>query len=359
MQTFGGVKRLRLHILFWLFYLLQFFAFEFLWARGAFPQFQLRELILPVTESTLLYFIPQAGFAYYLYYVGVDRILKRKHRTVFIIIEILAVLFFWIVIDRALTNYIELPFIHHNLLKPAPLLDPRKIPIVILYLGYAAGLFFTVQSVRNQMASKEREKNLVKEKLETELKFLRSQTNPHFLFNTLNNIYALARKKSDKTPEVIMKLSDLLSFMLYQSGKDVIAIEEEIKMIEDYIELQKIRYNDRLSLQLVKNIDKGSQQIAPLLLMPLVENAFKHGASETRFDSFINIDICLENGLLHFFIENSIENCESKKENCNIGLSNIKRQLELMYKEYKLNIDDKDKTFKVNIIINLNSYGKI
>jgi len=334
-------------------------VFEFLWARGVLPKLQLRDLILPVTESTLLYFIPQAGFAYYLYYVALDKILKRKRQTILIIIEILAVLFFWIVVDRALTNYIELPFIYHNMLKPAPLLDPRKIPIVILYLGYAAGLFFTVQLVRNQMDSKEREKNLIKEKLETELKFLRSQTNPHFLFNTLNNIYALARKKSDKTPEVIMKLSELLSFMLYESGKDLIAIEAEIKMIEDYIELQKIRFNDRLSVQLVKKIDNGLQQISPLLLMPLVENAFKHGASETRFDSFINIDVSVTDNLLHFYIENSIENCESKKENCNIGLSNIKRQLELMYKDYKLDIDDKDKTFKVNIIINLNSYGKI
>ena len=156
-----------------------------------------------------------------------------------------------------------------------------------------------------------------------------------------------------------MKLSELLSFMLYESGKDSISISEEIKMIDDYIDLQKIRYSDRLSVDFARQIDNGTQPIAPLLLLPLVENAFKHGVSETRFDSFIDIDMSLSKGQLNFLIRNSIENGKLKAGNNNIGLPNIKRQLELMYKEHMMVIEEDSKTFNVNIAINLNTYGKV
>jgi len=156
-----------------------------------------------------------------------------------------------------------------------------------------------------------------------------------------------------------MKLSELLSFMLYESGKETIPLAEEIKMMEDYIELEKIRYNERLSINFNKNIDDHSQRIAPLLLLPLVENAFKHGASETRFDSFIHICISLHSSCLNFSIENSVENGREKTSRNCIGLNNIKRQLELMYVGHEMKVEDRDDTFKVNIAINLDSYGKI
>lgn len=156
-----------------------------------------------------------------------------------------------------------------------------------------------------------------------------------------------------------MKLSELLSFMLYESGKETISVEEELKMMQDYIDLQKIRYNERLSIQFNRKIDDGNRRIAPLLLLPLVENAFKHGISETRFDSFIHIDFELNNGSLYFCIENTIENGRSKPVNGHIGLKNIKRQLELTYKEHELEVHNKDSIFKVKILINLDSHGKI
>lgn len=143
--------------------------------------------------------------------------------------------------------------------------------------------------------------------MNTELQMLRNQINPHFLFNTLNNIYALTRKKSDKAPEVVMKLSELLSFMLYKSRVDTITLQEEIRVLEDYIELERIRYNERLTVSFTKQIDDPSQRIIPLLFLPLVENAFKHGVSESRFDSFVHIDLKLKDGFLNFSIENSVE----------------------------------------------------
>ena len=198
----------------------------------------------------------------------------------------------------------------------------------------------------------------MKEKLETELKFLRNQVNPHFLFNTLNNIYALTRKKSDKAPEVVMKLSELLSFMLYESGKESITLAEEIKILEDYIELERIRYNERLSVEFHKDLDDTSQAIAPLLLLPLVENAFKHGVSETRFDSFVRINMELKNAQFRFHIENTMPNGKTVNGSHNIGLNNIRRQLELMYKHHEFTVKPQPTSFCVEMNINLDSYGK-
>ncbi|MGB3528889.1 MAG: histidine kinase, partial [Saprospiraceae bacterium] len=199
----------------------------------------------------------------------------------------------------------------------------------------------------------------LRKKLETELQFLKSQTNPHFLFNTLNNIYALARKKSDATADVVMKLSKLLRFMLYESQKKYISISDEIQVLDDFIELEKIRYGEKLQLNFKKSIDNESHPIAPLILLPFVENAFKHGASESRFDPFINIDLKLDHSMLCFKIENSNSQDYATIKSENIGLNNIRRQLELLYPEHKLEIDNKNNTFSVSLKINLDKDASV
>ncbi|HXL55583.1 MAG TPA: histidine kinase [Chitinophagaceae bacterium] len=353
------MKRILLHILFWFCYLLQFALIEFLWAKAAVPQLPHNELIPAVIQASLLYLFPQVIFSYYLSFYAVNKIVKRKGPIVFNILEILAMLFICIVIDRAITNYIVLPVMYHNLINKAPLLEPQRAFVAVLYLSYASGLMITIKSVRNQLAAKEREKNLIKEKLETELKFLRNQTSPHFLLNTLNNIYALARKKSDDTAEVVMRLSELLRFMLYETGRNLISLSDEIKVLEDYLELEMLRYNNRLSVCFNKEIDTESYQITPLLLLPFVENAFKHGISETRFESFVRINIRVKKGYLNFEIENTNESHCNDTQKSNIGLVNARRQLELTYSEYHLDVENGNETFKVNLSINLNSHVEI
>lgn len=183
--------------------------------------------------------------------------------------------------------------------------------------------------------------------------------NPHFLFNTLNNIYALARKRSDDTPEVVMRLSKILRFMLYESRKSNVPISEELRLIQDYIELERIRYNDRLTIRFDKSIDTGVQPIAPLILLPFVDNAFKHGASETRFNSYIDIVVILEEGNLIFSVEN-LKGEESEGEvRENIGLSNVRRQLELMYPEHELVIENGKSVFRILLKINLLNYAEV
>jgi len=352
------MKRPLLHLLFWLVYLVYDTILHYTWTGPllkAVPEgVQLRLAV--IAAITLM--PVKIALVYYLIRIAIRKVLNDQRILWPVLLEIALVFVISCVLFRMTFYFVIYPKIY-SIQNPAPLINARSVGIAILEMGFAGGVAFALKLYHLQIAAKEKEKNLTREKLETELKFLRNQTNPHFLFNTLNNIYALARKKSDETPGVVMKLSELLSFMLYESGKDAITVDEEIKMMEDYIELQKIRYNDRLSVQLKKGIDNGSQKIAPMLLLPLVENAFKHGVSETRFDAIIYINIDLRDSYLNFCIENTIENGTTGKENGSIGLSNIKRQLELMYKDYKINVESGSETFKVNIAINLDSYGKV
>jgi LytS/YehU family sensor histidine kinase len=215
-----------------------------------------------------------------------------------------------------------------------------------------------IKFIKDQLASKEKEKAQLKQKYESELKFLRNQTNPHFLMNALNNIYALARKKSDNTAEVVMRLSEMLRFMLYESDGRFISLSDEIRLVENYLELEMIRYDNRLSLSFNKEVDADCYKITPLLLLPFVENAFKHGISETRFESFIYIDLSVKKGQLVFLVENTKDRSQENNKK-NIGLINARRQLELLYKDHLLDVRENGSSFIVNLTVNLNSYVEI
>jgi len=147
--------------------------------------------------------------------------------------------------------------------------------------------------------------------------------------------------------------------MLYETKKEQIPISDEIRILDDYIELEKIRYNDRLTISFIREIDNENEPIAPLLLIPFVENAFKHGASESRFESFINLEMNLNNGILEFSIENTKEQNGKKVNDENIGLSNVRRQLELLYKEHEVSIQCEDAIFRVLLKINLRRYANL
>ena len=194
------------------------------------------------------------------------------------------------------------------------------------------------------------------EKQEAELNYLKSQTNPHFLFNTLNNIYSLSRDKSDLAPESILRLSKILRFMLYEASGDYIAIEQELKIISDYISLEKLRYDESLRVNFHYDIEDMKQALPPLLLVPLVENAFKHGVSETRNEPFVDIHIAVNNRQLVMTVKNSTDGTAEPVVKENIGLSNLRRQLELLYKEYHLTVQQRDYAFNAILKINLSSH---
>jgi sensor histidine kinase YesM len=195
------------------------------------------------------------------------------------------------------------------------------------------------------------------EKQEAELSYLKSQTNPHFLFNTLNNIYSLARDKSDLAPQSILRLSKILRFMLYETGGNFIPVEQEVKVISDYIDLEKLRYDESLQVRFTTNIEDIKQGLPPLLLIPLVENAFKHGISETRGNPFVEVHLSVLNRKLTFIVKNSTgEQSAEQPIKENIGLSNLRRQLELLYKDYSLHLQQGSFEFTATLKINLASH---
>jgi len=177
--------------------------------------------------------------------------------------------------------------------------------------------------------TEEKRKESLNEKLKSELSFLKSQINPHFLFNTLNGIYSLSLKKSDKTPGAILKLSELMRHMLIESGSESIPIEKEIEFLENYIELQKLRLPSEAHIVLNVIGKSDNLKIQPLLLISFVENAFKHG--NIFSNTYINIELLFKENELTFKANNKISTSSEKDENSGIGLENVKKRLELLY----------------------------
>ena len=228
------------------------------------------------------------------------------------------------------------------------------------HFGFSVGSFFffgIIRHIYNYIKLKASAQSLLIEKQLAELNYLKSQTNPHFLFNTLNNIYSLARDKSDLAPESILRLSKILRFMLYEAGGSFIAIEQELKIISDYIALEKLRYDESLRVNFSNDMEDMKQALPPLLLIPLVENAFKHGVSETRTDPFVDIHLSVNKRQLLFVVKNSTEDFQKKdRPKENIGLSNLRRQLELLYTDYNLSVEHSDSGFTATLKINLASH---
>jgi sensor histidine kinase YesM len=229
-----------------------------------------------------------------------------------------------------------------------------------LVSGYAFGSVFffgIIRHIYNHIRLRRSTQQLLIEKQQAELNFLKSQTNPHFLFNTLNNIYSLSRDKSDLAPESILRLSKILRYMLYETSGPFTAIGQDLKIIGDYIALEKLRYDESLRVNFVNDIEDMNQAIPPLLLIPLVENAFKHGASETRTQPFVDILLSIKNRRLLFIVKNSTgdpgDNGNVKE---NIGVTNLRRQLELLFTDYDLNLTQKAHEFIATLKINLASH---
>jgi len=187
-------------------------------------------------------------------------------------------------------------------------------------------------------------KNLEKDKLAAELAFLKSQINPHFLFNSLNNIYSLAYQRSDKTPEAVLKLSEIMRYMLQESNESQVELSKELRYLGNYIELQKLRFKGEANVELVISGNEANKRIAPLILIAFVENAFKHGlASDPSHPIKIYIDITETNLVFSVYNKKSTQN---KDVTSGIGLNNVKRRLDLLYSgKYKLVITDNDLTY--------------
>jgi two-component system, LytTR family, sensor kinase len=354
-------KRIVIHFTFWLLYTLENSLFEFTWIRSYFPNSHISSIIYQALLTNISILSPKILFTYLVFYYSIPMALKRNGRNKVLGLTILALI---------AAVYLHM-FLSISIVKISPSFLTGAVPsywnmlslnqffLSMLDLGFIAGIAIAVKLFSMQLAILNREKNLINDKLQTELKYLKNQINPHFLFNTLNNIYALARKKSDLAPVIILKLSKLLRFMLYETERYQIPIAHEIRILEDYIEVEKVRFSSKLDISFNQDIDDDNQQIAPLILLPFVENAFKHGAGEALLDPFIRISVSLDAGNLCFIVLNSKEIVDYESKTVKIGMANVRRQLELMYGKYDLEVEDLRNTFKIKLFIDLNKNATV
>lgn len=216
----------------------------------------------------------------------------------------------------------------------------------------------TIFKIVSDWARHQRErKELQTESMQSELRFLRSQINPHFLFNTLNNLYALTLKKSDKAPEIVLKLSEMMRYMLYECNEKRVFLSKEVNYIRNYLDLESLRQGRNMDISFEVNGNVSNQKIAPLMFIPFLENSFKHGASNHLSDGFVHIKLEIEENKVYLFIENSkpeIPVRHSGKRSGGIGLVNVKRRLKLLYPEqYKLRIEEQPGSYRVNLMLGL------
>ena len=194
---------------------------------------------------------------------------------------------------------------------------------------------------------------LMKAKAEAEIKLLKGQLHPHFLFNSLNNIYSLALMKSDLTADSILKLTELLDYLVYRANLEKVALSREIQLLQNYIDLEKLRYNDKLKIDLDIHVDNVNQPVAPLLILPFAENCFKHGGPGMDGIFRIYMHVKSNHRKLDFFISNSRKNkSESNAVQGGIGLQNIRQRLNLLYPgRHQLTIQDQPELYSVRLEI--------
>lgn len=284
-----------------------------------------------------------------IYYFIPKFLLKGKYLQYIILLTgstFVAVAFFQTLINHLIyINYCPVGYRPDILFDPKPTV--KRMFDMISVFGMTTGIKLTKDWIGHQ----ERIKDLEKQNLKNELEFLKSQIQPHFFFNTLNNLYSLTLKKSDLAPEVVVKLSDLMSYMLYESDSLETTLRKEVEHIKNYLDLEGLRFGKRLHLafDIVGEVDK--KKIPPLLLLPFIENAFKHGTSHETGEIHLKILLNIDADKLVFGVTNPrFENQSSRKKHRGLGLKNVKRRLDLLYgNNYKLEILPTAKEYSISL----------
>jgi len=296
--------------------------------------------------------------AYTLAYYQIPKLLLRKRYLSFFL-SVIFFSFLFMVLARLSIIYIAEPFFRKDF-------QQESLLQIIMEPGYLLGvyfpavylfpmIFYTVKTVKERFEEKHQLEVLKKEKATTELNFLKAQIHPHFLFNTLNNLYSLTLDKSDQAPEVVVKLSEMLDYMLYQCSDPKVPIHKEITLLQNYIDLEALRYGDILDFVFDKKIKEPDTEIAPLILLSIVENAFKHGASGNLENPKIHINLKVEDQHIYFEVFNTksmIQSPDKLNPRKGMGSANVKRQLDLIYpQQHNLIIEETAETYR--LILNI------
>lgn len=292
----------------------------------------------------------------------VIKLLQKRNAFLFYLINILLVIIMSLLTTNMesymltiMSKYISLAEIHQ--------LDGAKtffIPLLIRIVIYTTTIAISVISEmqRAEEESRRIKNELKSEKLDMELRFLKSQMTPHFLFNALNNIYSLVYIKDEKAPQSVLKLSDMLRYVMVECQVDLISLEKEVKYIDAYIDFHQMSMENKSNLIFDKKIKNPDFKIPPMILQPLVENSFKHSRLVNDPNGYVHFYIIQENNDLIFIARNSINGMSSslvdqnKKQQAGIGLTNVKKRLELYYgKNYSFDVKQEDNSYVVTIKI--------
>lgn len=331
------------HLLFWLF-VLNYYAIGFGFKDG--------KIDLPKAYSTALIFFPGFMMVVYplLYFLIPQFLVKQKFLPFFL------GFFLTLCLASLNTYFLNAGFTFKDDFRG---FDPRVGKNIVPYI-HIAGLATALKMVKFLFLEQRRTQTATSDRNKAELEFLKAQVQPHFLFNTMNNLFAHTLKNSPNASGIVERLSDLLRFMIYDSSEDVILLEQEISLLKNYTSLESLRYGDELKLSFHINGDIENQQIAPLILLPLVENSFKHGTSQQTEHKWITIQIRMEGDIMHFNIQNSYDPnytpTKIKGKKTGIGLANVQKRLSLLYfNKHQLVINKLNGVFEVNLAITLHS----
>ncbi len=301
-------------------------------------------------RSNILEFIFHIIIVYFnIYYLIPKYILKKRYLTYCFLLSISIVIIYVLKIEFSLwLLYNSAPESDKLLFETGYSLKY----VISAFMGevYVVTFVSAIKLLIDWVYEKNRRESLQAVQLQTELQFLKAQIQPHFFFNTLNSLYALTLEKSKQAPEIVLKLSEIMEYVLYDAKEPKIRLLNEIRYIQNYIDLEKLRYGDKVNVQINLQGDMETPNVPPLLFLPFIENCFKHGAIE---NNKLNILIELEvtnTDLLKFSVTNNYNTFAQSNKTHGIGNQNVKRRLELLYKE---NFTLTTKTEKQNYIVNL------
>lgn len=287
--------------------------------------------------------------------VFIPKLLNKKKKVLFVLATVIAIYLIQVFYSIVRVYFFETFYSEIYKFRPPYVLKDRVTSLVVFISNITWVIFPSIILISLKYYRDQKDFLVIKEqKKTTELNLLKHQLNPHFLFNTLNNLYALALKKSDKTPEVIAKLSEILDYILYQCKDNYVPLEKEIELLENYIGLEKVRYGNRVAVVFEKEL-QNSLKIAPLILLTFVENAFKHSISQELQKGNIHISISVKEDTIVFKLSNtkpstSISSEETDKKS--IGMNNIIKQLDLLYSNaYDLKINESNSDYNLRLVL--------
>lgn len=334
------IQKYWFHIAFWVLYILLVTL-----VSSSINSFPIRFFLVHELLSLPVYVL----VSYFIVYVLIPKNFEQKLWPLYLIV-MLVIVFLGAVLCQLIEHFIYFNFVLSDIFESKNWMAYSKLLANVWIISIPVVVIIARKFFLDWQASKKEKEAIEKLQLKTELQLLRLQLNPHFLFNTLNNLYYLTIDKNDKAPEVVSKLSEILRFLIYDSNTQLVTLESEISLIENYIDLEMLRYSEKLEHSFTIAGQTNGLMIPPLMLFTFVENAFKHGVSNDIGKPELEINLTTKSSFVHFRVKNTKPESSIKQKSGGIGLVNLQKRLQLIYPEkYKLDIVDEIGFYSVDL----------